>query len=227
MPGLVPGIHVLVAKKKKDVDGRDKPGHDNGRLSQPHLPAGEILHDLLGAAADGVDLDLAVDALDLDAAHEAGAAENLHRLGGAERHGLRGLVLQHADFRHRAFALIEFNALDWNRCSIAGTGAPASGYEARHNVQLETALTHTFDMHGGRARGDGTNIAGKWVRIHHNTFRATTQAVLIDGVPTEGAEIHHNWFNHEGQDATSVAGKARVFDNAYGAKKPKLHDRSR
>jgi len=26
MPGLVLGIHVLAAKK--DVDGRDKPGHD-------------------------------------------------------------------------------------------------------------------------------------------------------------------------------------------------------
>jgi len=26
MPGLVPGIHVLA--KKKNVDGRDKPGHD-------------------------------------------------------------------------------------------------------------------------------------------------------------------------------------------------------
>jgi hypothetical protein len=26
MPGLVPGIHALAAKK--DVDGRDKPGHD-------------------------------------------------------------------------------------------------------------------------------------------------------------------------------------------------------
>jgi hypothetical protein len=26
MPGLVPGIHVL--DFKKDVDGRDKPGHD-------------------------------------------------------------------------------------------------------------------------------------------------------------------------------------------------------
>jgi hypothetical protein len=25
MPGLVPGIHVLVAE---DVDGRDEPGHD-------------------------------------------------------------------------------------------------------------------------------------------------------------------------------------------------------
>jgi len=28
MPGLVPGIHVLA--KKKIVDGRDKPGHDEG-----------------------------------------------------------------------------------------------------------------------------------------------------------------------------------------------------
>jgi hypothetical protein len=28
MPGLVPGIHVLGGTVKKDVDGRDKPGHD-------------------------------------------------------------------------------------------------------------------------------------------------------------------------------------------------------
>jgi hypothetical protein len=27
MPGLVPGIHVLLTAKKA-VDGRDKPGHD-------------------------------------------------------------------------------------------------------------------------------------------------------------------------------------------------------
>ncbi len=29
MPGLVPGIHVLLAYVDKDVDGRDKPGHDD------------------------------------------------------------------------------------------------------------------------------------------------------------------------------------------------------
>ena len=28
MPGLVPGIHVLLAMGTKDVDGRVKPGHD-------------------------------------------------------------------------------------------------------------------------------------------------------------------------------------------------------
>ena len=33
MPGLVPGIHVFTAGiGKKDVDGRDKPGHDDGRF---------------------------------------------------------------------------------------------------------------------------------------------------------------------------------------------------
>jgi citronellyl-CoA dehydrogenase len=30
MPGLVPGIRVfLPSSKKQDVDGRDKPGHDD------------------------------------------------------------------------------------------------------------------------------------------------------------------------------------------------------
>jgi hypothetical protein len=32
MPGLVPGIHVFAPKK--DVDGRDEPGHD-GLLTPP------------------------------------------------------------------------------------------------------------------------------------------------------------------------------------------------
>src|SRR5258708_16099734 len=31
MPALVPGIHVFVATKKQNVDGRDKPGHDDHR----------------------------------------------------------------------------------------------------------------------------------------------------------------------------------------------------
>jgi hypothetical protein len=29
MPGLVPGIHVFLQRRSKDVDGRDKPGHDD------------------------------------------------------------------------------------------------------------------------------------------------------------------------------------------------------
>jgi hypothetical protein len=34
MPGLVPGINVLAARKK-DVDGRDKPGHDERARLEP------------------------------------------------------------------------------------------------------------------------------------------------------------------------------------------------
>jgi hypothetical protein len=28
MPGFVPGIHVFYRTRPKDVDGRDRPGHD-------------------------------------------------------------------------------------------------------------------------------------------------------------------------------------------------------
>jgi hypothetical protein len=34
MPGLVPGIHVSkTSQQQKDVDGRDKPGHDGKSIS--------------------------------------------------------------------------------------------------------------------------------------------------------------------------------------------------
>jgi hypothetical protein len=33
MPGLVPGIHVLLPGEVKDVDGRDEPGHDEFPIS--------------------------------------------------------------------------------------------------------------------------------------------------------------------------------------------------
>jgi hypothetical protein len=43
MPGLVPGIHVFLSCNKQDVDGRDKPGHDDAerrlRVLYPHPPA--------------------------------------------------------------------------------------------------------------------------------------------------------------------------------------------
>jgi hypothetical protein len=32
MPGLVPGIHVFVSTKRRDVDGRARPGHDDVHL---------------------------------------------------------------------------------------------------------------------------------------------------------------------------------------------------
>jgi len=43
MPGLVPGIHVSVTIRAKDVDARDKPGHDDcENPSEPSPPTQQI-----------------------------------------------------------------------------------------------------------------------------------------------------------------------------------------
>jgi hypothetical protein len=45
MPGLVPGIHVLLRLLKKNVDGRDKPGHDErAGLFPRHCERSEAIH---------------------------------------------------------------------------------------------------------------------------------------------------------------------------------------
>jgi hypothetical protein len=43
MPGLVPGIHVFLFLAK-DVDGRDKPGHDKQQRAKPYLTTPEMQH---------------------------------------------------------------------------------------------------------------------------------------------------------------------------------------
>jgi hypothetical protein len=35
MPGLGPGIHVSLCAGSQDVDGRDKPGHDDTEAAAP------------------------------------------------------------------------------------------------------------------------------------------------------------------------------------------------
>ncbi len=37
MAGLVPAIHVFVARSVKDVDARDKPGHDESWAAWPMI----------------------------------------------------------------------------------------------------------------------------------------------------------------------------------------------
>ena len=102
--------------------------------------------------------------------------------------------------------LIESNIFDHCRHSVAATGAPGTAYEARNNIIEEHGILSSFDMHGGRDRGDGTQIAGDWIKLHHNTCKGKWRgsdgkgeggcvpAFGIRGVPTEGGEIHHNWF---------------------------------
>jgi len=120
----------------------------------------------------------------------------------------------------RADALIEANLFDWCRHHIAGTGKPGTSYEARYNLVLENANGHSFDMHGGADRKDGTDIAGDSIKIHHNTFRATSvRAVVIRGRPAQSADIHHNWFLHADPRRaiaqTNASGNMNVRRNQY------------
>lgn len=118
-----------------------------------------------------------------------------------------------------ASSLIEHNLFNWNRHSIAGTGRPGCGYVARHNVELGVSLSHCFDMHGGRDRQDGTNIAGTRIEICNNTFRAPNTPVVIRGVPQEKCDVHHNWFvKHKGPEgAVRASARTHVLNNAYTA----------
>jgi hypothetical protein len=84
------------------------------------------------------------------------------------------------------------NRFDYCRHHIASSGAPGCGYEAAWNLIGPHATGHHFDMHGGRDRGDATDIAGDWMDVHHNTFQGRHRHVVIRGVPSQGAEIHHN-----------------------------------
>jgi pectate lyase len=137
-----------------------------------------------------------------------------------QRSGLGyGVCLDQAD------ALIEANLFDWCRHHIAGTGRPGTSYEARYNLVLENANSHSFDMHGGADRNDGTDIAGDSILIHHNTFLASSvPAIVLRGRPTKSAEIHHNWFVHSTiQQAvvqTNATGNVNVYENKFGQPNP-------
>jgi len=111
------------------------------------------------------------------------------------------------------------NKFDYCRHHIASSGSPGSGYEAAWNLILPNATSHHFDMHGGRDRGDSTDIAGDWMHVHHNTFQSTHRHVAIRGVPSDGAEIHHNWFANPAAKSVSSGGNTRVYRNVYGPEK--------
>lgn len=95
----------------------------------------------------------------------------------------------------RGFALIRANIFDYNRHAIAGTGALGTSYTANYNIALEhsTIQGHIFDMHGGKDRKDGTDIAGDSIKISYNTFYVTDYpAIMIRGIPRFSSIINNN-----------------------------------
>jgi len=119
----------------------------------------------------------------------------------------------------RANTFIIANIFDWCRHDIASSGSPGDCYEAAWNLVLPNATSHRFDMHGGRDRGDATDIAGDWLHIHHNTFQGAHRAVVIRGVPSQGADIHHNWFAKPAKETVISGGNTKVYRNVHGPDK--------
>jgi hypothetical protein len=171
--------------------------------------------------------DLEVDNCDISAFGHAGiclVAGNRHHIHHNFIHHCQYAGLGYGVSHDAATSLIERNLFDFNRHSIAGTGRSGCGYEARHNVELGTSLSHCFDMHGGRDRQDGTDIAGTRILIHHNTFRAPERGVVIRGIPQNACKIYRNWFpRHAGpQTAVRASNKTLVNENAFGVDSPRV-----
>ena len=179
------------------------------------------------------------DRLEVDNCEMAGWSLGAVNLKSGRDHHIHHCFIHHNQYNGlgygvchcNAVSLIERNLFDYNRHSIAGTGEPGCGYEARNNLEIRHSLSHCFDMHGGSDRQDGTNIAGDRVGVHHNTFRTPGRTpVVIRGEPTDEVLVHHNWFLHHkpaGEPhelAVRAQEKTRVRDNAYGAMRPKVAD---
>ena len=111
------------------------------------------------------------------------------------------------------------NKFDYCRHHVAAGGRPGCSYEAAWNLIMPNCTSSCLDMHGGRDRGDNTDVAGDWMDIHHNTFQGPQRAIGIRGRPSQGAEIHHNWFTEPPNKAVTSVGNTRVYRNAHGPDK--------
>jgi len=111
---------------------------------------------------------------------------------------------------------------NYNRHSIAGSGPADSYYVARYNVEMGESLSHMFDMHGGKDRKDGTNIAGKYIEMYNNTFLAPTNPYTMRGVPTDYQKFYHNIVINPRTSYNFSQFKAEnveIYDNIFGIEK--------
>ncbi len=117
-----------------------------------------------------------------------------------------------------------YDYLEVDNCELAGWSHASIFLKDGKNHHVHHNFIHHNQYNGlgcGRDRGDGTNIAGKWMYVHHNTFRCPEAAVVIRCVPSEGATIYNNWF-YQKPDKRSVrsSGHTAITNNLYGMKTP-------
>lgn len=152
----------------------------------------------------------------------AGTNHHVHHnyIHHCQYHGL-GYGISH----NRSSSVIEYNLFNYNRHSIAGTGAAVSEYIARHNVEVGVSSSHCFDMHGGRDRKDNTNIAGKKIEIYNNTFFVPDQlGLLVRGEPVEYCKVYQNWFPFKDKITSAVKGEQRteIYNNLFEQGRKKI-----
>ena len=110
-------------------------------------------------------------------------------------------------------ALIRANLFDYNRHAVAGSGVAGTSYTASYNIALEnsTNQAHIFDMHGGKDRKDGTDIAGDQFNIHDNVFYVKgNPAIRIRGVPKTASKIYNNTIVQVGSSNGASRSVAKV-----------------
>ncbi|MBQ3065634.1 MAG: right-handed parallel beta-helix repeat-containing protein [Clostridia bacterium] len=117
-------------------------------------------------------------------------------------------------------SVIEYCLFNYNRHSIAGTGAPVTGYIAHHNVELGETLSHCFDMHGGSDRGDGTDIAGTYCEMYNNTFLIKLEyPYWLRGVPEDYQTFYRNICLERYENYSEehlINERATLYDNIFG-----------
>lgn len=109
-------------------------------------------------------------------------------------------------------AYITGNTFNYNRHSVASTGREGSIYIVDNNVfHADGNDSWAVDMHGGKDRGDKTNVAGEFFVVKNNTFylNGKGQAVVIRGVPNKESFIENNTvYRHK----ASTISSNRIFE---------------
>lgn len=247
--GTVPLIRVV--GKGACISGLRLRGPDPERRLAFHHRVffeGDGGHDSYWKFPNSMGIQCSADQAEVENCEIAGWSRSGVQLDGGRGHSVHHCFIHHCQRMGLGYGvqchgpmdvIIERNYFQANKHHIAGDGIPGSGYEARHNVvlpEIEKHLRpgtrrsygqeHIFDMHGGEDRGDGTDIAGDFIKIHHNTVLSHYLPVAVRGVPRELADIHHNWFQCWSDPATVVRGpeseRIRVRLNAYGSRQPKV-----
>jgi hypothetical protein len=109
--------------------------------------------------------------------------------------------------QERARTLVEFRRFDHYRHAIASDGACSSADEARYNVMGPNQQNHPLDVHAATREGHD-DVAGEWVKWHHNTVLAGrtyddpshdyledyyASTFAIRGTPLEQSRVSDNW----------------------------------